>query len=75
MNWCDIRNLASATIRRLDQQYVLKHDELLSGGDIRIKANAWVRCDFTDAKLAAVPRELRVREAVAWLARKKRLGL
>ena len=30
-----------------------------------------VRSAFTDAKLPVVPRELRAREAVAWLARKR----
>ena len=34
-----IRKLVNAMIRRLDPQYVLEHDELLPGGDIRIKAN------------------------------------
>lgn len=59
----------------MNPQYVHKNDELLPGGDIRKNANQWVRAAFSDTGLKVVPRENRIREAVAKLVHKKRFGL
>ena len=61
-------------IKRIDRDYVRKHDELLPGGDIRMTSNQWIRAAFVDSGIENVPRENRVREAVTKLVKKKKLG-
>ena len=59
-----LRRLAKALIARVDASTVKKRLEFLPGGDIRTRANQWVRAAFRDSGLRRVPRENQVREAL-----------
>ena len=65
-----LRRLAKALIARVDATTVKKRLEFLPGGDIRTRANQWVRAAFRDSGLRRVPRENQVREALYKVVKK-----
>ena len=48
--------------------------DLVPGGDIRIKGNAWIRSSFRASGLSKVPRESQLRFAVRKILKKKALA-
>ena len=65
-----LRRLAKALIARVDATTVKKRLEFLPDGDIRTRANQWVRAAFRDSGLRRVPRENQVREALYKVVKK-----
>lgn len=57
-------------IARVDATTVKKRLEFLPDGDIRTRANQWVRAAFRDSGLRRVPRENQVREALYKVVKK-----
>ena len=48
--------------------------DLVPGGDLRNKGNAWLRSSFKHSGLKKVPRETQIRLAVSKLIKKKKIG-
>ena len=49
-------------------------DDLVPGGDIRIRANSWLRSAYKATKLESVPRETQFRLAVGKIMAKRKIG-
>ena len=49
-------------------------DDLICGGDLRARGNAWLRSAFVASKLTKVPRENQIRMAVKKLMVKRKMG-
>jgi len=49
-------------------------DDLVCGGDLRARGNAWLRSAFVSSKLKKVPRENQIRMAVKKLMVKQKMG-
>ena len=52
---------------------IVEEEELIPGGDIRIKGNAWVRDAYSKSRAKRVPRESEFRKIVALLVKKYNL--
>ena len=52
----------------------LVEDDLVCGGDLRARGNAWLRSAFVSSKLKKVPRENQIRMAVKKLMVKQKMG-
>ncbi|CAJ1459461.1 unnamed protein product [Effrenium voratum] len=69
----DGRYLRRSLEKCLDATVVREEQELLPGGDIRLKGNQWVRKAFSASRVSRVPRELEVRRLISNLCRKHNL--
>ena len=49
-------------------------DDIVPGGDIRVRGNAWLRSAFKATGLGKIPRETQFRLAVGKLMAKKKIG-
>ena len=49
-------------------------DDLVPGGDIRVKGNSWLRSAFKATELESVPRETQFRLAVGKIMAKRKVG-
>ena len=49
-------------------------DDLVPGGDMRIRGNSWLRSAFKATKLESVPRETPFRLAVGKIMAKRKVG-
>ena len=58
----------------IPMDYVEKHNELISGGDIRATSNLWLRKSYHEATITKVPRENQIRLAVDKIMLKKKIG-
>ena len=50
-------------------------DDVVPGGDIRLRGNVWLRSAFKASGLKQVPRETQCRLAVAKVFSKKKIGM
>ncbi len=57
----------------IPMDYVEKHNELISGGDIRATGNLWLRKSYHEATITKVPRENQIRLAVDKIIKKKKI--
>lgn len=62
-----------AMIDHAPLQSIKTNMELVSGGDLRSKPNAWLRSAWQSSNLKKVPRERQVRLAVQRFAKKTRI--
>ena len=69
----ELRPLLDEMVKRLPAGMSTDAD-LVPGGDLRNKGNAWLRSSFKHSGLKKVPRETQVRLAVAKLIKKKKIG-
>lgn len=54
---------------------VTMDDDMVPGGDIRLRNNSWLRSAFKAAALTKVPRETQFRLAIARVVAKKKIGI
>lgn len=69
----DCRKFYKSMMEKVPTDEILQSQELIPGGDIRVKGNLWLRAAYTSAGLSKVPRETQVRLAVNKLVHKKKL--
>ena len=68
-----LRTLGQAMVSRAPASLNVDQD-LVPGGDLRLKGNAWLRSAFNRSGLSKVPRENQIRFAVKYLLVKKKIG-
>ena len=69
-----LRKLAKAMEKYMPESSTIREEqEMLPGGDIRVKGNSWLRKAWTKSKASRVPREAEFRRVVRHLANRHSL--
>lgn len=69
----NLRSLYQEMLSRMPTNISLD-DDLVPGGDIRIRGNSWLRSAFKATQLESVPRETQFRLAVGKIMAKRKVG-
>lgn len=69
----DLRTLVEHMVAKMPKGKSIE-DDLVCGGDLRARGNAWLRSAFVSSKLTKVPRENQIRMAVKKLMVTQKMG-